>query len=282
MLDRILGAIQNQSVERRGIIDKIKELFGKLLDTNEPEQVERILIRDILPEVLRETIPSWCKEAGGLRIGRGTVFNAGTFCVYWGKDPDTGKIMALLHVRKEHEKNGKPKLGAIGGYTVKPEQSFNGVLRESLEEVCGSDGKPVISPDIAKYAFVQEGKDFDRKPPALPVQYTGYAYELDEHVVRALKQYAAKFSDQTFREQVKEKSEGETLGVKFLPLEEIAKMSPNQFMYRRQYDLFREIDRRLKGAKPSSPVGFTIGDSQELFVSRIRHNGRDIKPISPF
>jgi len=261
----------------------IRDAFPSLDGLNKEDRLKecsrrrKIIEQHIAPALLGAP-PEWA-ETSGYQLGRGAIFNSGAFCVYWGKDPDSGEIVALLHVRKERGSDGRYKYGALGGYTEKPEQSCAGVLREAWrEEVCDHQGNSIITPEMSRHVLILEGKDFYTKDPA--VQYVGYACELSPKEMQVIKKHIEKCEKPDYQAKVTNASNGETMGLKLMPLEKIVRLSPDDFTYHRQYSVYREVANRLgigiDKNYPSSPVGYAISDSPELFTSRLTHDGKRI------
>lgn len=235
----------------------------------------RIIEQVLAPAMLGEP-PEWSLP-NGYKLGRGAIFNAGAFCVYWGRDPDVSdpkkQFIALVHIRKEAHENGQNKRGAVGGYVETPEQTFMGVLREVAEEIRDPQKQPIFIPEMVEHGKVIGGMDYDKDPP---VAYVGYACELSAEQIRRIKEHIHKFNtNDQYRAGCIAASGGETMGVEFMPLQDIVTLTPDAFMYSRQYDAYREIAKRLGvGASerqcPSTPVGYTEGDAaSELHVGRI-------------
>lgn len=231
------------------------------------------LTKYIIPALLE--IPEWANANGGPQVGMGTIFNSGTFAVYFGKDPDSGEIVTLLHTRKETKENGENKVGAVGGYVTQPEQPVDGLVRETAEEIISSDGKPIFTPDAAKYVLMDAAFDFREGSEKIPVQYIAYAYEMSPEEIRSIKNYTENFKDKEFKDAVVNASDGETHGFDILPLEDVVKMKPDDFTYHRHYDVYREVASRLElevegllQRRKTTEIGYPIDRNTELSVTR--------------
>jgi len=261
-LQRALVIIRNVFPPLGNWMDRVRE--------GECKRRREIIEKDIAPALLGAA-PKWSMPMG-YQLVRGAGFNSGSFCIYWGRDPDTRQTVALVHLRKELTQDGRFKFGAVGGYTHRPEQSYDGVLREAVEEVCDAECNPIFNPDSLKYVLIREGKDFQSKDPS--VQYTAFAYELSSGDIKAIKAHVEKCKDEKYLKRIIDATKGETIGVELMPLEDIVKLHPADFTYHQQYFTYVEVANRLgigteKKTVPSSPVGYTMGDIFSGHQSRL-------------
>jgi hypothetical protein len=263
-LELIQARLRRDRDTRDSVDTLVRDIMKKYEDVGYTPQ--RVLQDVIIPAFI--ATPTWA-VAGGFKIGVGAVFNAGAFCVYYGKDPETNKYIALVQQRKEKDVTGKHKVGAIGGYTEQPEQPIVGLIRETKQEVCKAKDTGVFEPDPGRYVLISAGKDFTNTAK-IPVEYTGYAYELSAEEIKALKKYIKKLdTDPVFKSRVIAASDEESYGFELAPLEKIASEMAKDFKYERQHDVYAEVAARLgvlgvdKQRKRSSSIGYTVGDCME-------------------
>lgn len=200
----------------------------------------------------------------GYKVAAGAIFHAGIFCVLWGKDPDTGHVVTVLHQRADRNHPRRTYLGAPGGFIEEGENLNQGLLREVQEELCDDRGNPVIPIDENKLVQLHHFADPDRS-----IQSSAYAYELNAENIRALKLHEERFKDKEYKQAVYRASGGETRGIRVVPLMDIGqKIRLEQFAKPAQFfgycDALRRILQHRYGGeewgKPSSAMGHTMRD----------------------
>ena len=273
-----------------------KEIASQLKDYSPEERA--FIIEQHLPHILGKP-PAWAKSQApnGYKIALGKTFNMGGFCVYYGFDDETQKPVILLQTRKEIGKDNKRLKGCIGGYVTSPEQIFEGLMRETAEEVCDDQGQPIFNPFAVEFQTILHGVDNMSQPN---ICYAGYAYQLTANDIGAIKSHINRMdSDATYRKAVHEASDGEVLGLELCDFESfISNYNVKDFTYHRQYDCVKDTIRKLvsltshqgrieNGDKPTaeewqgittelngvlqqSPQLYTkMADSPEMHISRL-------------
>jgi hypothetical protein len=277
----------------------------------------KFIEQQVAPALLGK--PSKWSRPHGFRLSSdGVLIGSGGFGIYWGIDPDVPdyidlpnadgsfkrvptpleeRIITLVQVRREThdprsktsdgvDRSGEHKVGAPGGHLHDREQTFQGIMRETMEELCDENRNPVFIPDPDRYSFLMGGRDFiSRKDKAM--QYAGYAYQLSSDEIRSLKNYTHRLDHEPgFQEAVVEASGNETHGLKLMPLIEVIGLAQqidkttgeplrerlfekDDFRHTRQFAYYLEVADRLgialRKKVPSSPLGFTIGDLHKDF-----------------
>ena len=208
----------------------------------------RIKLAESLMPKLLGTAPSWAQAQHppyGWTISLGDVLNAGVFCVYYGKDPDTGELIALVQRRKEPLNESEYRIGAVGGYADPSEKLHEAISRETREEVCNERGEPIFTPKFYKYAPLFNDVDTRGNPPIL---FQAFCYELSSDEITAIKNHTKKLNDEPdYKEGVFKATHKEVTGLEFMPLEEI--VSPQKrplFTYPRQHDAYIATQRLLQ------------------------------------
>lgn len=140
----------------------------------------------------------------------------GAFCVYYGRDDDTGQTVMLITKRGKHFTGTSEGYGTAGGFleVKNREQPAQAAVRELEEEIPMPDKSPVLSGIASdRLALVASGVDYDYKgnePGMAGVVWHGHACELTAAEVKTLKTYATKFhTDSDFADAVRTASNQE-------------------------------------------------------------------------
>lgn len=230
----------------------------------------RQLLEQYLPTLL-DSAPEWAKEQtparNGWTISLGKTFNIGGFCVYYGFDEEAQEPVVLLQTRKEIAPDNSLLRGCVGGYVTSPEQVFEGLARETDEEVCDDKGKPILSIDANIYQLMLDGVDNTRSPN---INYSAYAYQLSQDDIQKLKTHIHKLdTDKQYAKDVHKASDGEVYGLELVSFKEFAeKYTRHQFTYHRQHDCISVLTNKIQ--EHAKVEGKTIQDviENETFFSR--------------
>ncbi len=249
----ILTDEQQQALYK--VQDLLREVFPPLDTLAEEDRMaaralrKRMIEKKIAPLLLGR--PQKWSEKLGYQLGMGPIFTAGAFCVYWGRDEETGQIEALLHYRKDKKK------GAVGGYVKREERSYEGVKREGLEELRDHENHPVFEPDGAKYRLIVADHEFDTHSS---VHYTGYAYKLSDEEMARLKAHIKLCSmNPEYNSAAVTATHGETTGLEFVPFTAIKdnKQFPSEhFTYWPHYKAYHKVVRLFEEEKEKTGLDF--------------------------
>lgn len=248
----------------------LDEVMESLREEHPDVPDKDLVAKYIIPSLLGQGA-KWNRN--GHQIIEGAAYHAGAFCIFWGRDPDTGQVVTLLHVRKE--KDGRKHLfGLPGGYVETKETTSGALKREIEQELCNASGVPVFPVDEDRFVVMHEAKSYRQ---GRAIQFTSLSYELNSEELQALKNYSKSFKDAALRKEVRRHTERETYGIKLLPLIDVAQMKELQFTYPAHYHCLLDMVRRHvwnKGEiEPASPFGHTRGEVLGKVTPRIEPKG---------
>ncbi len=216
------------------------------LNLSSQNRPRAIVSNIVLPNLLGPA-PKWAAnqtKGSGWSIGFGDLFTVGVTCVYFGRDPETKKLVALVQHRKDGT-DEKPKLGLVGGYAEPTERMHKSLIRETSEEVVDDEGRPIFNPKATRFVPL-----YQDTIPAARNAFCSFAYELDADEMTKLKDYTKRFANEPFKKKVFEASGHEVKGFELIPLEEIIDAKHRKsFSIPMQHDVFISLHNLLEEIK---------------------------------
>jgi nucleoside-diphosphate-sugar epimerase len=242
--------------------EQVAELIGKLY----PGEDKKTVFAGPVAKAVLGALPPYSNR-DDYHLYSCTTITAGAFVAAHAqdtsrRDPATGRMgepVVVMIERSEKDASGEPKVGLLGGFTnldyvvkngvkdtSRGEQPNEGALREFGEELIGADGKPVVTPDIARLTPLISGIDYRRKiSPACA--YTGFGLELTPEELETIKTHAQRMHDDpTYTDAVSKASGGEVTKVMVKPLSEAIAMPREQFTHPHEFDAIVKLAEQLK------------------------------------
>lgn len=191
----------------------------------------------------------------------------GAFCVYYGRDEDTGETLMLITKRGKHFTGTSEGHGTAGGFleVKNKEQPAEAAVRELSEEIPMPDKSPVlsgISPD--RLTLIGSGVDYDYKsnePGLIGVVWHAHACQLTSAEMKTLKSYVTKFHNDTdFADAVRVASNQELGDIFLLPPTEVARNIQSgamKFAYAHEGKIVQRVAQALQ-ISPSSPAAHLL------------------------
>jgi hypothetical protein len=191
----------------------------------------------------------------------------GAFCVYYGRDDETGETLMLITKRGKHFTGSSEGHGTAGGFleVKNREQPAIAAVRELEEEIPMPDKSPAlsgISPD--RLVLIGSGVDYDYKsnePGLIGVVWHAHACELTAAEVKTLKNYVTKFhSDADFADAVRTASNQELGDIFLLPPVEVAhniQSGVMKFAYAHEGNIVQRVALKLQD-NPTATVSHLI------------------------
>jgi len=214
------------------------ESIAQLISDNFEKEEFNNVLEQIATKILGP-MPEW-SEIDHYRIVGHDQADVGSGAFLYGKNDDGAYCIALIE--RGPATDEKLRYGILGGFLSfrSKEQPNEAVLREIKEESVDDKGNSILDIDFCRFELHSTGIDY--RNPSKFVVYIGFKVELNAEEITAIKEHNNKIVvDCEYAANVLEKSNYEVKNIHFIPIEEVIKMSPDQFAHPHELDGIKDL-----------------------------------------